>query len=177
MSTPPVSAPKFEVLPPEKGTSPQDSGARLMAYLMDNLLKIPGTNARVGINPFLDLVPVLGDGAAVLMSALTIIEGFRRRVPKVVLTRMTLNILLNGLIGTIPVIGEAFSFWYKPTSRNYHLLQQHTSTGVTRRSTWQEWGFVVGLLAVILIVLGLFFGIGVYIAIWLFHFLSHAINT
>jgi hypothetical protein len=172
MSAPPSSSPEFEVLPPaEKNPSDEhDVGARLIAYLMDNLLKVPGTKARVGINPFLDLIPVFGDSAAVVISALTIFEGFRRRVPKAVLTRMGLNVLLNGLVGMIPVVGEVFSFWYKPTSRNYHLLQQHSSpTGVARRSTWQEWSFVFGLLAVMLIGLGLFIGIGIYISLRLFH--------
>ena len=172
MSTPTPSTPEFEVLPPAgKDRSGQhDAAARLIAYLMDNLLKVPWTKARVGINPFLDLIPIFGDSAAVVISALTIIEGFRRRVPKAVLTRMGLNVLLNGLIGTIPVVGEAFSFWYKPTSRNYHLLQQHSATGgVARRSTWQEWSFVVGLVAAVLVGLGLFLGIGIYITFRIFH--------
>jgi hypothetical protein len=174
MSIPPSSTPEFEVLPPagkSAGTNQHDASARFIAYLMDHLLQVPGTKARIGINPFLDLIPIFGDGAAVLISALTIFEGFRRQVPKVVLTRMGLNVLLNGLVGTIPVVGEAFSFLYKPTSRNYQLLQQHSAptTGVVRRSTWQEWSFVAGLLAVVLIGLGLFIGIGIYISIRLFH--------
>jgi hypothetical protein len=174
MSAPPSSSPEFEVLPPAgKGSGDagqHDAAARLIAYLMDNLLRVPGTKARVGINPFLDLIPVFGDGAAVVISALTIFEGFRRRVPKIVMARMGLNVLLNGLLGTIPVVGEAFSFWYKPTSRNYRLLQEHSAqAGGARRGTWQEWSFVVGLLAVVLIGLGLFIGIGVYITLRLFH--------
>jgi YebC/PmpR family DNA-binding regulatory protein len=136
MNVPP-SSPEFEVLPPaDKGEAAKhDATARFIAYLMDNVLKVPGTKARVGINPFLDLIPVLGDSAAVVISALTIIEGFRRRVPKVVLTRMGVNVLLNGLLGTIPVVGEAFSFWYKPTSRNYQLL--HRVAGSGRNRPWR----------------------------------------
>jgi hypothetical protein len=173
MSTPPISTPEFEVLPPAKagpGNS-NDAAARFIAYLMDHLLKVPGTKATIGINPFLDLIPVFGDGAAVVISALTIFEGFRRKVPNVVLARMGLNVLLNGLIGTIPGVGEVFSFWFKPTSRNYQLLQQHSTLAgaARRRSTWQEWSFVVGLLALVLVGLGLFIGIGIYIAFRLFH--------
>ncbi len=96
----------FEVLPPEgKGGASARPGvpgsreeliSRLIAYVMDNLVKVPGTKARVGINPFLDLIPFVGDGAAMFISAATILEGARRGVPKVVLTRMGMNILLNG---------------------------------------------------------------------------------
>ena len=153
------------MLPPAgKGgvVSSNDATARLIAYVMDHLIKVPGTKATIGINPFLDLIPIFGDSAAVIISALTIFEGFRRKVPNVVLARMGLNVLLNGLIGVIPGVGEVFSFWFKPTSRNYQLLQQHsTPLGAARKGTWQEWGFIIGLLAVVLIGLGLFLGLGI----------------
>ena len=175
-------ADEFEVLPPEgkRGSASSSSAAggptgipktkeeaisRLIAYLMDNLVKVPGTKARVGLNPFLDLLPVVGDGAAMFISAATILEGARRRVPKVVLTQMAANVLLNGLIGTIPGVGEVFAFWFKPSSRNYQLLVRHTPDAGTRAraTTWREWAFVLGLIAAIMIVLGAFFAIGVFI--------------
>ncbi len=181
VQTPPAD---FEVLPPEGKAGPGRPGvpgsrdeviSRFIAYVMDNLIKIPGTKARVGINPFLDLIPFVGDGAAMFISAATILEGARRGVPKVVLTRMGLNILLNGAIGTIPAVGEAFAFWFKPSSRNYHLLVQHTpAAGTTvRRTTGRDWMFVIGLVAVLLIILGALIGVGFYVIGWLFHGLSH----
>ena len=168
----PVPTPDLEVLPaPAKprfggfsvpaGGMTGDSTARLVANVMDSLLKIPGTKATVGINPFLDLVPIFGDSAAVIVSALTIVEGFRRGVPKIVLARMSLNVLLNGFIGMIPVAGEAFAFWYKPTSRNYQLLQQHA--GLADDSTVLDWGFVIGLVIVVLACLSIFVGAGILI--------------
>ena len=174
----------FEVLPPEgKGGagrpsipgSKEELISRLIAYVMDNLVKIPGTNARVGINPFLDLLPLVGDGAAMFISAATILEGARRGVPKIVLTRMGLNILLNGLVGTIPGVGEAFAFWFKPSSRNYQLLLQHSPApgAAVRKTTGREWAFVIGLVAVLLIVLGALVGIGFYFIAWLFHGIVH----
>ena len=138
---------------------------------MDNLVKIPGTKARVGVNPFLDLIPFVGDGAAMFISAATILEGARRGVPKVVLTRMGMNILLNGLVGTLPVVGEAFAFWFKPSSRNYQLLVQHSPAAgaPVRRNTSREWAFVIGLVALLLIVLGALVGVGFYVIAWIFH--------
>ncbi len=166
----------FEVLPPTgRGGSREEVFSRLIAYVMDNLIKIPGTKARVGVNPFLDLIPFVGDGAAMFISAATILEGARRGVPKIVLTRMGLNILLNGIVGTIPGVGEAFAFWFKPSSRNYQLLVQHSPAPGTpaRRNTAREWAFVVGLVALLLIVLGALIGVGFYIIAWLFHALAH----
>ena len=178
----------FEVLPPEgKGGANARPGAtgpagsreevfsRLIAYLMDNLIKIPGTQKRVGINPILDLLPLFGDGAAMLISAGTILEGARRGVPKPVLVRMGMNILLNGLVGTIPGVGEVFAFWFRPSSRNYQLLTQHTpAPGTPRhRATWREWAVVWGMVAALLIVLGAFIGLGFYLIGWLLHGLGH----
>ena len=174
----------FEVLPPEGKAgagrpglpgSKEEVISRLIAYVMDNLIKIPGTKARVGVNPFLDLIPFVGDGAAMFISAATILEGARRGVPKVVLTRMGLNILLNGVIGTIPAVGEAFAFWFKPSSRNYQLLVQHSpAAGIpARRTTTRDWVFVIGLVAALLVILGALIGVGFYVIGWLFHGLAH----
>ena len=178
----------FEVLPPEgKGVTDasnrpggiprtkEEAISRLIAYLMDNLVKIPGTKARVGINPFLDMLPLVGDGAAMLISAATILEGARRGVPKPVLARMGMNILLNGLVGTIPGVGEVFAFWFKPSSRNYQLLVQHTPAPGTPKvkATAREWAVVLAMVAGLLIVLGAFIGIGFYVILWLLHGLEH----
>ena len=177
----------FEVLPPEGKGGPRPAGAagpagtreeilsRLIAHLMDNLVKIPGTKARVGINPFLDLLPLFGDGAAMLISAGTILEGARRGVPKPVLVRMAMNILLNGLVGTVPVVGEAFAFWFRPSSRNYQLLTQHTPApdAPRRKATTGEWAVVYGIVAALLIVLGAFIAVGFYLMVLIFHGLGH----
>ena len=178
----------FEVLPPEGktggGTQPGANGpastreqivSRLIAHLMDNLIKIPGTKARVGINPFLDILPLFGDGAAMLISAGTILEGARRGVPKPVLVRMAMNILLNGLVGTVPVVGEAFAFWFRPSSRNYQLLTDHTPAPGTprRKATTREWAVVYGMVALLLIVLGAFIAVGFYLVALIFHGIGH----
>ena len=180
----------FEVLPPEcrgnagRGARPGATGptgareeaiSRLIAYLMDNLIKIPGTKKRIGINPILDLLPIFGDGAAMLISAGTILEGARRGVPKPVLVRMAMNILLNGIVGPIPGVGEVFAFWFRPSSRNYQLLTQHTPApgAPQRKATRREWFAVYGMVALLLIVLGAFIAIGFYIVAAIVHGLGH----
>jgi hypothetical protein len=178
----PSASPEFEVLPPEGkggGLKPQDAVVRLIAHFMDSLMTIPGTKARIGLNPFLDLVPVFGDGAAVVLNAFAIIEGLRRGVPKIVLTRMGLNVLLNGVLGTIPGVGEVFAFWYKPTSRNYALLEKHSlPPGSVARpaAAWHEWAFVFGLIGLLLVTVGILVGAGIYISFLLFHWLSRALG-
>lgn len=167
---------EFEVLPPErqraglgKGGAGHEAMSHLIAYLMDNVIKVPGLKKGIGINPFLDLIPVVGDGAATVVQMLTILEGARRGVPKIVLARMGMNILLNGIIGVVPGVGEAFSWWFRPSSRNYQLLLDHApQTGgsvaaPTRKNTAGEFLFVFGLLAVLLVVMGALIALGWHI--------------
>ena len=160
---------EFEVLPPERkavGGVGNEALSHLIAYLMDNVIKIPGLKRGLGINPFLDLIPVVGDGAATVVQMLTILEGARRGVPRIVLARMGMNVLLNGAIGVIPGVGEAFSWWFRPSSRNYQLLLMHAPqsggsvVAPARRNTAGEFVFVFGLLAVLLVVMGALIALG-----------------
>ncbi len=172
----PIDA-KLEVLPPESQRDslqrPREAAlAWVIQHLMDNLFHLPGTKARFGLTPLLELIPGIGDGASVVVSAITIVEGARRRVPKVILVRMGLNIVLNGLIGILPIVGEAFSFWFKPSYRNYQLLQKHAAlsgTTAAQKASTRDWTFVVGLIALLFILMGAFIAVGAYVVYKFFH--------
>lgn len=171
----------FEVLPPEdKRRGLQNQAlSHLIAYLMDNVVKVPGLGKRIGVNPFLDLIPVLGDGAATIVQMLTILEGARRGVPKIVLARMAMNILLAGAVDMFPPVGAPFAWWFRPSSRNYQLLTKHTPPGATAapqpgRNHAGDYAFVFGLLALVLVVMGVFIAIGFYALAAVWHLLwSH----
>ena len=71
-------------------------------------------------------------------------------VPKILIARMAMNILVNELIGIIPVLGDAFSFWFKSNARNYELLvQQKVVPQQSRKSDWIFVGAILGLLFLI----------------------------
>ena len=109
---------------------------------MDNLLRIPGTSFRIGIDPLIGLIPGLGDTGSAMVSALALIQAARYGLPKIVLARMAVNILLNELIGIVPVVGDAFSFWFKSNARNHQLIKEHM--GAPRKSKRSDWIFVIG---------------------------------
>ena len=125
---------------------------RLIALFMDDLFPVPGTTRRFGLNPVLDLIPAIGDASAAVVSAITLFVAARNRVPKVVITRMGLNILINALIGIIPGVGEVFAFWFRPSHRNYELLKKHAppTSGSARTSTRSDTVFVFAIIAVVL---------------------------
>jgi hypothetical protein len=151
---------EWEVLPPENRSQPRssvESVFRLVSLVMDRLIRIPGLKKRLGLNPIVDLVPGFGDLAAALVSVSVIVYGIRRGIPKIVLGRMALNVLINELVGLIPVVGSAFAFWFQANTRNYEMIRGHIDT--PGRSTKGDKIFVSVILGlVVLVILGGFLG-------------------
>ena len=154
---------EWEVLPPEKERKRGELEPlfKWLALIMDDLLRLPGTNFRFGLDPILGLLPGIGDMSSALVSALALIHAARLGVPRILLARMSLNVVINEVIGIIPVLGDAFSFWFKSNVRNYDLLKNHVSRpGLSKRG---DWIFVVAVLAILLFVVV----IGIAVSFWL----------
>ena len=124
---------------------------------MDRLIRIPGLKKRLGLNPIIDLVPGFGDLAAALVSVSVIVYGIRRGIPKIVLGRMALNVLINEVVGLIPVLGSVFAFWFQANTRNYQMIRGHIE--IPGRSTKGDKifvGLILGL--VVTVIIGGIFG-------------------
>ena len=148
----PRSRSGWEVLPPEekqKG-SQLEPLFRWLALIMDDLLRVPGTRLRFGLDPIIGLLPGLGDTASAIISTFALVYAARCRLPKIVLARMALNILINELVGIVPGIGDAFSFWFKSNARNYELVQRHIAT--PKRARKSDWVFVCAVLALLFLI-------------------------
>jgi hypothetical protein len=140
------------VLPPEEKEkrAALDPLFKWIALIMDNFLRVPGTNFRFGLDPLIGLLPGIGDTASAIVSALALITAARRGIPKILLARMAVNILINEVVGIIPGLGDAFSFWFKSNARNYELLKKHSaSRGRSKKSDWIFVGAVLALLFLI----------------------------
>jgi len=143
---------EWEVLPPEE----KDKRARLeplfrwVAIVMDELIALPNSKVKFGLDPLIGLIPGIGDTASAIVSALVLIQATRRGLPKILLARMSLNILINEIVGIIPGLGDAFSFWFKSNKRNYELLLAHTAEA--RRARASDWVFVVAVLVILFVV-------------------------
>jgi uncharacterized protein DUF4112 len=142
----PPEKPKYvevEVLPRQgqaQRTSGPDPFIEFASRLLDTIFVIPGTRIRFGFEPIMGLIPILGDQAASLMSAALLYRSVQHRLPKIALVRMALNILINGVIGMIPLIGDLFVLWYKPNIRNCRILQRYA--GHADAVTKDDWLFV-----------------------------------
>jgi len=160
---PPLQEPDWEVIPPEEKErrAKIEPLFRWVALVMDDFFRLPATKFRVGIDPIIGLIPGIGDTSSAFVSALVLIQGARAGLPKILLARMSLNILLNELIGIIPGIGDAFSFWFKSNRRNYELLQGYT--GRTRKATKSDWAFVIAILVLLIVIVAVGIAVSFYV--------------
>ena len=156
---------EVEVLPPG-GTIPPPRAATadrpglddpfiaLVSTLLDSAFIIPGTKVRFGLDPLIGLIPGIGDTASALTSLLLIWKSARYGLPRIILARMALNVLINAGIGAIPGIGDAFSIFFRSNLKNYDLFRKHAGAPA---STRPDWFFVSLLLLVTIAAIGLVF--------------------
>jgi len=150
---------EWEVLPPEKqqAHTSVEGVFKIVSLVMDRLIRIPGLKKRLGLNPIVDLVPGFGDIAAALVSVSVLVYGIRRGIPKIVLGRMALNVLINEVVGLIPGIGSVFAFWFQANTRNYEMVRGHMDS--PGRSTRGDKIFVAVIFGlVVVVILGGIFG-------------------
>ncbi len=98
--------------------------AELLAKILDTTVKIPGTRFYLGLDPLLGLIPGIGDMIANLIGTVILVLAARLHVPQVVMMRMSLNLLINGTVGAIPIVGDLFSIWFRSHARNADLLRR-----------------------------------------------------
>ena len=118
--------------------------ADLLAQVLDTTVKIPGTSLYLGLDPLLGLIPGVGDAIANLLGTVMLGLASRLRLPRIVLARMSLNLLINGSLGAVPVLGDLFSVWFRSHARNAALLREAANR--PERETGGDWFYVGGII-------------------------------
>jgi hypothetical protein len=95
------------------------------AFLLDDLVKIPGTPIGFGLDPIIGLIPFAGDAVSGLMSAWIVLEAARFRLPRIVILRMVMNALVDFGVGLLPFVGDLIDFGFKGNRRNLELFHRH----------------------------------------------------
>ncbi|MFD1564995.1 DUF4112 domain-containing protein [Haloarchaeobius amylolyticus] len=102
-----------------------DDGAiermRLVAHTLDEGIRVPGTDFRVGLDPIVGILPGAGDTAAAAVSLYLIVEAARMGVSNSTLLRMLANVGVDTVIGSIPVLGVVFDAFWKANTWNLKL--------------------------------------------------------
>ena len=146
---------KFEDYPLARNTTPQagniDKSLERLGWLMDDLFRVPVLGWRFGLDALIGLVPGLGDTSTTLVSFYILAAAVRYRVPKITMLRMGLNIGIDYLFGSLPVVGDFADAWWKSNTKNLDLLRRRATVSAeeAREGRASDWLFVGGIILVL----------------------------
>ncbi|MCU1233530.1 MAG: hypothetical protein JWP63_1497 [Candidatus Solibacter sp.] len=120
-----------------------DPFIRRVAHLMDGVIPIGPWS--IGLDPLLGLVPGIGDLIGALISMVIVVRAVQAGVPRIAVARMMTNIAVDTLVGSVPVIGDAFDFGFKSNLMNLRIYEESVHAGHSK--TARHWAFFIALLA------------------------------
>ena len=94
-----------------------------IARFLDEQFAVPGTRFRFGFEPILGLIPVIGDYSGLGIGAVLVLRAAKQGASAPVLARMAVNLLGEATIGSVPIVGDVFDFFWKANTRNLRLLE------------------------------------------------------
>ncbi|MCB0642431.1 MAG: DUF4112 domain-containing protein [Phaeodactylibacter sp.] len=154
-------------------TLPRESPAQKFVWmerisaLMDDQFRIPFTKIRFGLDFVVGLFPYVGDIVGFMVSALLVTTMARYGASGKVLVLMLWNVLLDTVVGGIPILGDWFDLRYRANRRNFDLLKRHYVEGAHQGSAWPA----------VLLVLAVFIGLLVALIYLIWRFLDWIVDS
>lgn len=98
--------------------------AENIAYFLDGKFKF--LKIRFGMNGVMGLIPVIGDLIVVFLSLYLVWIALEMRLPGHKIAVMIFNILLNFLIGLVPLVGDFADFFHHANLKNLKILKVYS---------------------------------------------------
>ncbi|MCB0271676.1 MAG: DUF4112 domain-containing protein [Bdellovibrionales bacterium] len=98
-----------------------------LAHALDTQYKIPFTAIRFGWDAIIGLIPGAGDTLMAFISFYFIFRAVHNNVPFKIILAMIANIVIEWLLGSIPVVGDIFDIYFKSNIRNLQLLRKYSA--------------------------------------------------
>ena len=102
--------------------------AKFMTYLLENRFRIFGVP--FGIDPLLGFAPIVGDLISGALAFYIVWIGIQVGVPKEKIALMVRNILIDLVIGLVPVIGRVGDFIFRSNTKNLSIILQYYNPSV-----------------------------------------------
>ncbi len=127
-----------------------------LSWLLDESIPLPG-GYRIGLDGLVGLIPGFGDFIGGLLSSVLIYKANQIGVPRTILMRMIINMLIDTTIGAIPVLGDIFDFVWKANKRNANLLAEYQQQPqeTYRRSMLENIIFIAVLITIMVLFISL----------------------
>jgi hypothetical protein len=94
-----------------------------LAKIMDSAVTLP-ILGRVGLDAVLDLIPVVGNFAGAAVSLTLIARTLQYGPPPPLVSRMLSNVLVDLILGAIPLVGPLADIWWKANDKNAALMRE-----------------------------------------------------
>jgi hypothetical protein len=138
---------------------------RRLAWLLDEAIPVTAKH-RIGIDGFLNLVPVVGDGIGFALAGTVVLAGVRAGCSWITIVRMLGHAFGEALIGLVPGLGAIGAFFWKANSRNLRIIQHNLEDReATARESWKVILVAIGLVILLVLLVIAAFVIAVY-TIW-----------
>ena len=126
----------------------------LLAHWQDAVFEIPGLRWRFGLDAILGLIPGLGDAVSAFASVYILRTATSFGVSRATMARMTLNIVLDLVVGALPFVGDLFDVYWKANKRNVALLRRHfdATPAAERKLVRADRLFVLGMIVLICLI-------------------------
>lgn len=128
------------------------------AEFLDNRFRIPGTNIRFGLDALIGIFPYAGDVITFLVSGFLVIIMARYGISGKLVMKILGNIWIDGMFGTVPILGDLFDLRYRANLKNVNLVREYIAEGKHRGSAW-------GIVLLILLLIALMIALSV-IVMW-----------
>ena len=138
---------------------------RRLAVLLDDSIPIPGTRFRIGVESIIGLIPGAGDLAGGAFSLYILLQAARMGVPRPLLVRMGTNLVIDVVVGAVPILGDLFDAGFKANLRNLALLERHADRPVASTRSGRRFVALLALLVGCCIVGA------IAVLVWLVHLL------
>ena len=147
-----------------------DKNLERLGWLMDDLFRIPGLGWRFGLDALIGLVPGLGDTTTSLVSFYILVAAVRYRVPKITLLRMGLNIGIDYVVGSLPIVGDFADAWWKSNQKNLDLLRKRAQVSAEEAQAGRtsDWLFVGAIILVLVLLAVASISVSIYLLTRLF---------
>ena len=93
-----------------------------LADWLDTRFRIPGLGWRFGLDSIIGLVPGVGDGVTALLSLYIMGRAHQLGASPWLLARMGGNVVIDAILGAVPIFGDLFDLAHKSNTKNVRLL-------------------------------------------------------
>lgn len=152
MKTASINLDVVENVPPSAEAQRRLKRLRALAWFLDRSFSAGG-GRRFGLDPLIGLIPGIGDWIAAAFSLYVIYEAARLGLRWAILARMTGNILIEAIVGAVPVAGDVFDFVWQANTRNIRLVEAHYQPSLPTRPLGRIAGGLIALALLLLILL------------------------